>query len=415
VISRRGPTDKWVFQFSEARGTRFTTDEDGNFLQDLRYSPYGRATSTGAQPGTPEFTTDQWNEGDALDGLGLVHLGARIYDPATGRFLSRDPLLIPRSATTSNPYAFGFNDPVNFADPTGLDPCGAPPCGSITASSNPTSDDAAYVAAAAGVYAAYYFLKNWAGGSASAPSSSRDIAYQSGFNSALFDLQAAGYSRMMIGDGEFLSGFATGAGNELHSMGTGFVNLLDNPHHAAHHALVAAANCWSDIWSCGSRIANGVHETVGGLFSGDAKTMAGSATRILGALGPGSIKALAATRLVGASRGLQVGEVGAYGALRARSVPGDMLTPHHMPQAAMEFTARAEGGSLVLHHSEHVLTRTYGGRGAVTSRMEQGMSFRSVLARDMRDIRKLFGSKYSQGLRDLLQYYKVNFPELMDR
>jgi len=39
----------------------------------------------------------------------------------TGRFLSRDPLLIPRTAATTNPYAFAMNDPVNGADPSGLD------------------------------------------------------------------------------------------------------------------------------------------------------------------------------------------------------------------------------------------------------------------------------------------------------
>ncbi len=43
------------------------------------------------------------------------------------------------------------------------------------------------------------------------------------------------------------------------------------------------------------------------------------------------------------------------------------------------------------------------------------MSFREVLARDLRDVRQLFGPKYDQGLRDLLQYYRQNFPELMAR
>lgn len=76
---------------------------------------------------------------------------------------------------------------------------------------------------------------------------------------------------------------------------------------------------------------------------------------------------------------------------------------------------RAEGGALVLPRSEHVLTRTFGGRGVATLRAVQGMSFRDVLARDMRDIRRLFGSKYDQGLHDLLQYYRQEFPELMAR
>jgi RHS repeat-associated protein len=55
-----------------------------------------------------------------LAAFGVSQLGARLYDPAIGRFISRDPLLIPRTATTTNPYAFASNDPVNLADPSGL-------------------------------------------------------------------------------------------------------------------------------------------------------------------------------------------------------------------------------------------------------------------------------------------------------
>ena len=121
-ISRRGPSGPWIFQFSEPRGTRFTVDENGAFVQDVEYNAYGEATSNGAQPGTRGYSTEQWNQGDALDRFGLVHLGARVYDPVIGRFLSRDPLLAPRTAATTNPYAFAANDPINLADPTGLQP-----------------------------------------------------------------------------------------------------------------------------------------------------------------------------------------------------------------------------------------------------------------------------------------------------
>ncbi|MGH2357661.1 MAG: RHS repeat-associated core domain-containing protein [Candidatus Limnocylindria bacterium] len=41
---------------------------------------------------------------------------ARYYDPATGQFLTRDPI----EAITRSPYAYVFNNPVNLTDPTGL-------------------------------------------------------------------------------------------------------------------------------------------------------------------------------------------------------------------------------------------------------------------------------------------------------
>jgi hypothetical protein len=33
----------------------------------------------------------------------------------------------------------------------------------------------------------------------------------------------------------------------------------------------------------------------------------------------------------------------------------------------------------------------------------------------MRDIRRLFGSKYDAGLRQLLLYYKLRFPSLVEK
>lgn len=123
VASRRGAGKDWVFHYGEARGARFFTDQNGAFVQDVDFQPFGEATSTGsAQPGSDLYSSAQWNGGEALAAFGLSHLGARVYDPVMGRFLSRDPLFVPRTAATTNPYAFAMNDPVNRSDPTGLDP-----------------------------------------------------------------------------------------------------------------------------------------------------------------------------------------------------------------------------------------------------------------------------------------------------
>src|SRR5262249_26298926 len=69
VVSRRGPKGPWVYEYSDSSGTRFTTDDSGTFAQDVDYAPFGEATSKGAQPGTAEYSSNQWNEGDALDGF----------------------------------------------------------------------------------------------------------------------------------------------------------------------------------------------------------------------------------------------------------------------------------------------------------------------------------------------------------
>ncbi|WP_260848864.1 RHS repeat-associated core domain-containing protein [Streptomyces sp. SLBN-118] len=53
---------------------------------------------------------------------GLTHIGAREYDPATGRFLSVDPVLVPEDHQSMNGYAYANNTPVTKTDPTGLRP-----------------------------------------------------------------------------------------------------------------------------------------------------------------------------------------------------------------------------------------------------------------------------------------------------
>jgi RHS repeat-associated protein len=46
--------------------------------------------------------------------LGLMHVGARYYDPDVGRFITRDPVL------SEHPYVYCGADPVNGLDPDGL-------------------------------------------------------------------------------------------------------------------------------------------------------------------------------------------------------------------------------------------------------------------------------------------------------
>lgn len=114
-----------------------------------------------------------------------------------------------------------------------------------------------------------------------------------------------------------------------------------------------------------------------------------------------------------AAKGVRAGEAGAFGSLKG--VKGDGLTAHHMPQAAAGRTGYSEGGALVMTQAEHVTTRTYGSKGVDTLQSEAGLSFRDVLARDIRDVGGIVGSKYNEGLRDLTDYYRRNFPDLMGK
>lgn len=154
----------------------------------------------------------------------------------------------------------------------------------------------------------------------------------------------------------------------------------------------------------------------GSLAAFQADSAADTGLRILQSL-PADGAVLASfgliTRIGSARQCIARGEAGRFADLAVRAVKGDKLTPHHMPQAAAGFTNRADGGALVLSEAEHQLTRTYGFKGALTAEQEASMAFRDVLARDIRDVRTISRSQYNQGLRDLLDYYRTNFPELM--
>ncbi|WP_460437183.1 RHS repeat-associated core domain-containing protein [Arthrobacter tecti] len=78
------------------------------------YDEYGNNTSTTPNTG---LTTYAWHGAAqrALDNSGLVLMGARLYNPTTGLFTSRDP--ITGGNTTSYTYP---QDPINKSDTTGL-------------------------------------------------------------------------------------------------------------------------------------------------------------------------------------------------------------------------------------------------------------------------------------------------------
>ena len=62
-----------------------------------------------------------------------------------------------------------------------------------------------------------------------------------------------------------------------------------------------------------------------------------------------------------------------------------------------------------------MLTRTYGVRGRAIARAEAGLPFRQVLARDIRDVRRIAGARYNRGLRELIAYYREHFPNLINK
>jgi RHS repeat-associated protein len=81
-----------------------------------RQTPFGNPRP-GAQPTWPN---DKGFVGGTKDNSGLVHLGAREYDPANGRFLSVDPMIDHTNPQQMHGYSYASNSPVTYSDPSGL-------------------------------------------------------------------------------------------------------------------------------------------------------------------------------------------------------------------------------------------------------------------------------------------------------
>ncbi|MFI5493609.1 RHS repeat-associated core domain-containing protein [Actinoplanes sp. NPDC051859] len=80
-----------------------------------RTTPFGESRGT-----NPVWPDNKAFVGGTADPTGLIHLGAREYDPTTGRFTSVDPLTNPDDPQTLHAYAYANNNPISFSDPTGL-------------------------------------------------------------------------------------------------------------------------------------------------------------------------------------------------------------------------------------------------------------------------------------------------------
>jgi len=89
-----------------------TTDATGAAATQYTYEPFGNATSTG-----PTSSNALQYTGRENDGTGLYFYRTRYYSPRLQRFISQDP--IGFAGGDINLYAYIFNSPTNYFDPTG--------------------------------------------------------------------------------------------------------------------------------------------------------------------------------------------------------------------------------------------------------------------------------------------------------
>ena len=114
VFTRTDASGPLSFLRDALGSTLELTDATGAVQQQYVYDPFGVTSTTGnATANSYEYT------GRETDSTGLYYLRARYYNPATGRFLSEDPIGL---AGGVNEYAYAYDNPIDLTDPLGLKP-----------------------------------------------------------------------------------------------------------------------------------------------------------------------------------------------------------------------------------------------------------------------------------------------------
>ena len=108
----------FYYHHDQLGSTRALTDGAGQVAATYTYDSYGQlAASVISPPYSGTLSNPLGYAGQFTDAeTGFQYLRARYYDPATGQFLSRDPI----EAETRSAYGYVGGNPLNGTDPSGL-------------------------------------------------------------------------------------------------------------------------------------------------------------------------------------------------------------------------------------------------------------------------------------------------------
>ena len=97
--------------------TRTVIDESCEIVQSSEYYPFGmRFGQTSSGSSNNDYL---YNGKEMQEDVDWYDYGARMYDPALGRFHTQDPMIEEHFSWTS--YAYTYNNPILYTDPFGLD------------------------------------------------------------------------------------------------------------------------------------------------------------------------------------------------------------------------------------------------------------------------------------------------------
>ena len=116
-LTLSGSTPTYYFFMKDHLGnTRAVVNQSGTVKQEYQYYPFGKRWDDVYEYFKQPY---QYNgkEMDEMHGLRWLDYGARMYEPALGRFMTMDPMA--EKYYSVSPYAYCANNPVNAIDNKG--------------------------------------------------------------------------------------------------------------------------------------------------------------------------------------------------------------------------------------------------------------------------------------------------------
>lgn len=110
---------------SDSQGSTVTvTDGAGALVSHSLYDAWGQQSSIFVGSTSQLFVQSLQRRGytghENVDGMGIIHMNGRIYDPLLARFVQADPMLQFAQYTQGyNRYAYVPNNPMTYTDPSG--------------------------------------------------------------------------------------------------------------------------------------------------------------------------------------------------------------------------------------------------------------------------------------------------------
>jgi len=125
MLIQNNGVDSLLYGYSDFQGSLIAlTDASGNVIEKYAYDPWGARRNpddwTQKDSRTSWLTNRGYTGHEHLDAFGIINMNGRVYDPATGMFMSPDPYVqTPNNWLNYNRYSYCMGNPFRYTDPSG--------------------------------------------------------------------------------------------------------------------------------------------------------------------------------------------------------------------------------------------------------------------------------------------------------